>query len=152
MSDERSAAAEIAQDCSSFALRAVHRVLTRHYEHALAPHDITISGLNLLVTLEQYEGATGEPVRPSALQRHLQIEQSTLSRELVRLERAGFVDKIALDGRSRGYRVTQAARDKIDEVLPAWRQAQAEVLELLGASTHEALEGVHRRLRSEDQG
>lgn len=118
----------IASECLSVRVRRLGRVITRIYDAALAKHGVSAAQLNLLAAI-----AAGDGARPGDLTRLLDLEKSTLSRDLKRMERLGWVRSGAAPAR-RGQLVTltpAGARLLID-VRPAWQEAQAAAQAELG--------------------
>src|SRR3954451_13758477 len=76
----------IASECLSVRVRRLGRVITRIYEAALSPHGVGIAQLNLLAAIAASGGA-----RAVDLARVLELEKSTLSRDLRRMEEAGWI-------------------------------------------------------------
>ncbi len=76
----------IASECLSVRVRRLGRVITRIYDAALAPHGVSTAQLNLLAAIAVCDGA-----RPGDLTRLLEVEKSTLSRDLKRMEQLGWV-------------------------------------------------------------
>src|SRR3954471_24920921 len=76
----------IASECLSVRVRRLGRVITRIYDAALAPHGVGIAQLNLLSAIAASGGA-----RAVDLSRILDVEKSTLSRDLKRMEEMGWV-------------------------------------------------------------
>ena len=78
--------ARVARSCLASQARRLSRALTRHYNDRLRPLGLNIAEMNLLVAV----AATG-PVQPAGLARALDLEKSTLSRNLQRLADRGWV-------------------------------------------------------------
>jgi DNA-binding MarR family transcriptional regulator len=106
-------AAEIAQDCMASRVRRLERLLTRIYDEALRSQGLTGSQLGMLVAI-QLSGKTTAAV----VGQRLDLEKSTVSRNLARLAAAGLVDP------SDGLRITARGSAAIAACHPAWRQAQ----------------------------
>ena len=118
----------IASECLSVRVRRLGRVVTRIYDAALAPHGISAAQLNLLAAV-----AVGEGVRPADLTRLLDLEKSTLSRDLKRMEQLGWVrPSEALPRGGRFVALTPAGSRLLAEVRPAWEKAQAAAQAELG--------------------
>ncbi len=119
---------EIVDDCLAARIRLIGRALTGLYDGALSGHGLTIAQLNLLAAL----GAVG-PCPPSRLGEVLQLERSTVSRNLTLLVGHGWIEATSADAKGmRTVALTAAGRAKVESVMPAWRQAQREAAELLG--------------------
>jgi DNA-binding MarR family transcriptional regulator len=73
----------------------------------------------------------------------LELERTSLYRAVAPLQREGFVctHRDPDDGRVKQARIEKAGLDKIQEVLPVWREAQASFLRAVGDTEWEALSG-----------
>jgi DNA-binding MarR family transcriptional regulator len=111
--DSHRHAAEIARDCMASRVRRLERLLTRIYDDALRGQGLTGSQLGMLVAI-QLSGKT----TAAAVGQRLDLEKSTVSRNLARLAAAGLVDP------SDGLRITARGSAAIAACHPAWRQAQ----------------------------
>jgi DNA-binding MarR family transcriptional regulator len=121
-------AEEIARDCLAARVRLLNRTISRVYETALRPYDVTVSQLNLLSAVGQLE-----PVPAGKLADLLSLQISTLSRNMHLMEEAGLIDIAPAErGNGRVISLTRAGARKLEEALPAWRAAQAEAAELIG--------------------
>ncbi|MET9049478.1 MarR family transcriptional regulator [Streptomyces sp. NPDC004362] len=120
---------EIVQDCLAVRIRLIGRAVTSLYDGALERHGVTIAQVNLLTAL----GKVG-PCPPARLGEVLQLERSTVSRNLRLLLNQGWVEPSASDAKGmREVTLTEAGRTKIESVMPEWRQAQQQAAQLLGA-------------------
>jgi DNA-binding MarR family transcriptional regulator len=119
---------EIVSDCLAVRVRLIGRALTSLYDGALGSHDVTIAQVNLLAAL----GKVG-PCPPSRLGQVLQLERSTVSRNVNLLLSHGWIEALSSDSKGiREVALTRAGRAKIESVMPQWRQAQRQAAELLG--------------------
>ncbi|MDX3076693.1 MarR family winged helix-turn-helix transcriptional regulator [Streptomyces sp. MI02-7b] len=120
---------EIVQDCLAVRIRLIGRMVTSLYDGALERHGVTIAQVNLLAAL----GKVG-PCPPARLGEVLQLERSTVSRNLRLLVNQGWIEPSASDAKGmREVALTDAGRTKIESVMPEWRQAQQHAAQLLGA-------------------
>jgi DNA-binding MarR family transcriptional regulator len=143
----RSPAAElIAGECLAFRVRALNRVVTTLYDEALRPHGLRVGQLNLLVAVAMLGQA-----RPGDLCRLLQMDKSTLSRDVTVMRRNGWLEvDDSADARARPLKVSVAGHALLEQVVPAWRQAQEKAETLIGAEAKEALGRAADRLRNDD--
>ena len=77
---------EIARDCVAVRLRLLNRVITNLYDDALRPLGLKVTQMNLLVVAARLGVA-----EPSQVCRILQMDLSTLSRNLERLRARGWI-------------------------------------------------------------
>lgn len=110
-------------------IRLIGRTVTGLYDGALERHGVTIAQVNLLAAL----GKVG-PCPPARLGEVLQLERSTVSRNLHLLLKQGWIEAAVSDAKGmREVVLTGAGRTKIESVMPEWRQAQEQAAQLLGA-------------------
>ncbi|MER6679959.1 MarR family winged helix-turn-helix transcriptional regulator [Streptomyces olivaceoviridis] len=129
---------EIVDGCLAVRIRLIGRALTGLYDGALAGHGLTIAQVNLLAAL----GKTG-PCRPSRLGEVLQLERSTVSRNLTLLLKHGWIEALSSDAKGmREVALTPAGKAKVESVMPEWRKAQREAAELLGATGVDAVHAI----------
>lgn len=114
------------------------RLVTRHYDRALAPVGLSTNGYSILSRL----GRLG-PLPLGALAGRLGTDRSTLSREIAPLVEAGLVEA-RLDPDDRRRRVltlTASGRGRVKRALPLWAGAQQALAEEFGADRTAALVG-----------
>ncbi len=133
----------IASECLAVRLRLLNRVVTNIYDEALRPLGIKTSQLNLLVIAAKLGLA-----RPADVCRRLQMDSSTLSRNVERMKARGWLEVVTdEDGRAQPFRLTTKGKKLLQKAKPAWEQAQQKAIKLLGADAvdeiHEAVTRVH---------
>lgn len=140
-------AREIARACTGVRLRLLSRMASRLYDEALRPFGVRISQLNLLAAVGADPG-----IRASRLGRILELEKSTLSRNLDRLESRGWILVVSdEDARERTLRLSREGRALVGRILPTWRGAQCRVEGLLGKRATRAIqEAAGRFMESEE--
>lgn len=120
-------AARVASACALMRVRRLSRQLTRIYIAHLRDCGLTVSEYTLLAAIGASPGA-----RATDLAAALDIEKSTLSREIRRLTEAGWVQAAASEGRAVALELTPAGAGQLAAAMPAWEDAQAEALRSLG--------------------
>ena len=124
----RPAALTIAAECLAVRLRVLNRAVTAVYDDALRPFGLKVSQMNILVALAVL-GAS----EPGELCKLLHLERSTLSRNVERMRRRGWLQtEPGVDARRHLVSVTGAGLSLIERAKPAWDEAQAKVGALLG--------------------
>ena len=119
---------KMAQECIAVRMRMLNRVVTNMYDDALRPFGLKISQSNILVALANMKLA-----RPSEIGDVLQIDASTLSRNLDRMKSRGWIESVAdNDGRAQPVRLTSAGHKMIKDIAAPWEQAQQRVHDLMG--------------------
>lgn len=114
--------------CSCVALRRASRSITYLYDTLLEPSGLNVTQLSLLRKVR----LLGTP-NISQLAETLQLDRTTLSRNLAVLERAGLVTIAAGDDlRARTVTLNEAGTQALEAAAPLWDAAQARVAEHLG--------------------
>ncbi len=125
---EPEAADVIARDCIAVRLRLLNRVVTNLYDEALRPLGVKVSQLNILVVTTQLGVAS-----PAAVCDLLQLDTSTLSRNVDRMRAKGWVHVVpAKDARAQPFRLTTRGQKLLERSVPAWKQAQHKASDLMG--------------------
>ncbi|MEJ2157490.1 MAG: MarR family winged helix-turn-helix transcriptional regulator [Desulfobacteraceae bacterium] len=144
-------AAELAQtfasDCIAYRVRVLNRVITNLYDSVLKPFGITVNQTTILAMLNLVGKA-----RPGKIGKQLHMEKSTVSRNLERMRKNGWIQVADGDsGTARILSVTPKGRRLFAALYPEWENAQAAAARLLGdagvdavQTLHEAVEGTTR--------
>ena len=124
-------AADIApRGCTNLKLRQLTRRVSQHYDRIVAQADLKTTQYSLLSHVVQLG-----PIRPGDLARHMEMDASTLTRNLQPLVAQGWVEVGAGDdARSRCVTATEAGRAKRAEAQREWKRAQLGLNERLGAA------------------
>jgi len=118
----------IASTCIAVRLRRLNRVVTNFYDDALRPLNLKASQLNILVV-----AATLGLARPAQVCDYLQLDTSTLSRNVERMRARGWLEVVPDDdARAQPFRLTPLGKRLIEKAFPAWERAQRRALEVLG--------------------
>jgi DNA-binding MarR family transcriptional regulator len=126
---------KIAGECIAVRLRMLTRVISNIYDHALRPLDLKVSQMNILLA-----AATMGTVRPLEVCEYLQLDVSTLSRNVDRMKARGWLEVVPdKDGRAQPFRLTRQGRKLLEEAVPAWSEAQQQVKKALGKEFVEQL-------------
>ena len=97
----------IARDCIAVRLRLLNRVVTNLYDDALRPLGLKVSQLNILVVTAKLGLA-----RPAQVCDILQLDTSTLSRNVERMRAHGWLEVVPdEDARSQPFRLTAQGSD-----------------------------------------
>src|SRR5581483_9598002 len=118
----------IARNCIAVRLRSLNRVITNFYDDALRPLGVKVSQLNILVVTAKLGLA-----RPAQVCDFLQLDASTLSRNVERMRANGWLEVVPEeDARAQPFRLTPQGKRLIEKAVPAWEEAQRQANELLG--------------------
>lgn len=128
-------------------LRKAARRISQIYDHHLEPTGVTITQFGVLASLTSTDRMAIGP-----LAEQLCMDPTTLTRNLQPLHREGLV-VIEADRRDRRVRwvsLSEAGRQAFDRARPAWREAQNQVIKLIGeeetATLHDALDVAIERI------
>ena len=119
----------IARTCIAARMRLLNRVVTNFYDDALRPFGLKISQVNILIATAKLGEA-----RPAQVCEILQLDTSTLSRNVERMRANGWIEIVPdeQDARMQTFRLTAQGRRLIERAVPAWEAAQRQAAELLG--------------------
>jgi DNA-binding MarR family transcriptional regulator len=118
----------ISRTCIAVRLRLLNRVVTNLYDDALRPLGLKVSQLNILIVTAKLGLA-----RPAQVCAILQLDASTLSRNVKPLQTHGWLEVVPEeDARAQPFRLTAKGQRLIERAVPAWEEAQRRATELLG--------------------
>ena len=116
--------------CSSFKLRQLSRRVSQHFDRIVGAAGLKTTQYSLLSHIVKLG-----PVRPGELAAQMEMDASTLTRNLQPLVALGWAEVGAGDdGRSRFVTATDAGRAKRAEAQREWKRAQLSLNERLGAA------------------
>ena len=134
----------MARECVGNQLRLLDRVVTSVYEDELRPLKLTPSQMIILAITAQ-QGR----VRAVELSRSLQMDASTVSRNVERLRARGWVEEASgEDSRSRPFRLTVDGEKVLEDAIVAWERAQAKAVDLLGKEGVALLRRTTKKVRA----
>jgi DNA-binding MarR family transcriptional regulator len=116
--------------CSSFKLRQLSRRVSQHFDRIVGAAGLKTTQYSLLSHIVKLG-----PVRPGDLAVQMEMDASTLTRNLQPLVALGWAELgPGDDGRSRCVTATEAGRAKRTEAQREWKRAQLALNEQLGAA------------------
>ena len=125
-------------NCIAMRVRQLSRIISRVYDDAMRPLGITASQFTLLTQLAQQDGITAVEICFT-----LDIEKSTLSRNLKRLLALGLIIMDPPAGRrGRGLHLTPKGQVVIKEAYPVWQNAQQKAVRVMGPDSRTTLDGL----------
>jgi DNA-binding MarR family transcriptional regulator len=132
----------IVRDCIAVRLRLLNRVITNLYDDALRPLGLKVSQLNILVAVAKLGLA-----RPTVVCEILQLDASTLSRNVERMRENGWLEAVPEDdARMQTLRLTSQGKRLLERAVPAWEEAQQQAQELLGQKAVSLLNKAAKKL------
>ena len=140
------------QGCTNLKLRQLSRIVTRHYDHFFSEVGLKITQYSLLSHVVKLG-----PIRPVDLAKRMQMDASTLTRNLQPLTAMGLVlIGAGVDARSRLITATETGTLKHAQAQQAWKAAQLALNEQLGtervAALHVLLDSCIECLDGDDGG
>lgn len=126
---------ELASECIAFGVRRASRMVTSLYDHHLADCGLRSTQFTILNALSALEDVT-----INELAEQLQSDRTTLTRNLGRLEKKGWITrKCGIDRRSRHVSLTDSGQSKLETAIPAWQRAQKSLAGHLGKARYQRL-------------
>ena len=121
--------------CASANFRRAARVITRHYEKELRGAGVSATQLPLLAAIN-----AGINTSIAALADALDLERSTISRELAILERHALIAvEEGNDKRTRVLKLTPRGHKMLAAAFRAWKRAHAAIVGAYGDQPYELL-------------
>jgi len=126
--------------CTNLKLRQLTRRVSQHYDRIVGSCGLKTTQYSLLSFVERLG-----PIRPGELASAMEMDASTLTRNLQPLVAQGWVEVgPGVDGRSRVVAITASGRSKRAEAQREWKRAQLALNRRLGetrvASLHALLD------------
>jgi DNA-binding MarR family transcriptional regulator len=119
-------------------VRQLSRIVTRVYDDAMRPLGITASQYTLLAQLAARDAITAVEIG-----HELDIEKSTLSRNLKRLLALGHINMDPPAGRrGRGLHLTGKGQTVLKDAFPVWQDAQKRTVSAMGAESRNMLDSL----------
>ncbi len=129
--------------CLCAMIRKADRIVTRNYEKHLKSCGLKVTQLSMLAKISRNPSITA-----SELAQSLRMDQTTVSRNLLVLEKSGYVrlEEEATDRRIKRIQIAEAGVSKINEALPLWEKAQQEMEGILGRDNIDEMLKILRTL------
>jgi len=117
-------------ECHCFMVRSAARHLTQLYDQTLAPVGLHVTQFSILAKLKRLG-----PLTINALAKDMIMDRTTLSRNVLPLERDGLIkiEASAADGRAKELHLTKVGEKRLQAGCGAWAQAQARFERRFGA-------------------
>ncbi len=127
----------IASECLAVRIRLLNRTVTNIFDEALRPLEVRVSQLNVLVVVAKLG-----PVSPGDVARRLNMEKSTLSRNVERMRVRDWLRVLEGEsGRKQILEIAPAGRRLIEKAMPFWEKAQARTESML---EQRGTQSIHR--------
>jgi DNA-binding MarR family transcriptional regulator len=126
------------QGCTNLKLRQLGRMVTRHYDHYMSSVGLKNTQYALLSHIVKLG-----PIRPSDLAKRMQMDASTLTRNLQPMTALGLLTiGVGENARSRLVEATAAGLALRETSQRAWKSAQLALNERLGVERVSALHAM----------
>jgi DNA-binding MarR family transcriptional regulator len=125
-----------ANECTALRLRRATRVVTAVYDELMSETGLRSTQFSLLNAISLAKAPS-----VSRLAELLELDRTTLTRNLAPLERDGLIKAAPShdDGRVRIVQLTPKGERSLARALPLWERAQGRVMAALGARDWQAL-------------
>ena len=139
-------AMKMQEGCVGTRVGRLHRLVDRRFEQHLRPLGLSVPQMEVLSALT----LIAQPVKPSALADALNVERSTMSRNLAAMQERGWVapGDVSATGRSMTIVITEDGTAKLGSAESAWEAAQASLVAALGADASGTLDSWLQELAS----
>jgi DNA-binding MarR family transcriptional regulator len=129
--DKQNILKEITGGCIAVRLRILDRAVTSIFNQALHPHGLKVTQMNIIVVISAFG-----PMEIQPLCRVLNMDSSTVSRSLTRIEKKGWL-KSESSGQGKNLIIssTDEGLDLLRRVYPDWKNAEEAAENLLGEET-----------------
>ena len=142
----REMAQAVADQCIAKRVRYVNRVITSIYDTALRPLGIKANQAGILILLFLQGGSS-----PGDIGRALRMEKSTVSRNVERMKKKGWIEITSKDDQaSQMVRITPEGGQMLAATHSRWMEAQEEAMKLLGEEGVRSVRGLYDRLNSRE--
>lgn len=118
----------IGEECLAARTRLINRTITGIYDEALRPLGLTANQLTVLVII-----ARRGPIAPREIAERLNMEKSTVSRNIALMRKNGWVNMASPEaGHGQHLTLSKPGRALVKKSLPAWELAQTQAKVVLG--------------------
>ena len=142
LTDKEKLLKDITGNCIAARIRVMDRAISAIYNKAVRSHGLKITQMNIIVTVAAFG-----PMEVKPLCRVLNMDSSTMSRAISRIEKKGYV-KIEPSGQGKNLiiSVTNDGLDLLQRAYPDWKKAEREADDLLGQETVGAIRSAGDKL------
>ena len=135
------------EECNCFMVRSAARHVTQLYDQILAPVGLHVTQFSILAKLKQLG-----PLTINLLAKDMVMDRTTLSRNVLPLERDGLIkiEASAADGRAKELHLTKAGEKRLQAGSEAWARAQARFERRFGAQRAADLRAMLRTVIASD--
>jgi len=135
------------EDCDCFVIRSAARHVTQLYDQFLAPVGLHLTQFSILAKLKSLG-----PMTITGLAKKMIMDRTTLSRNVLPLERDGLIkiEESAADGRAKELHLTKAGEVRLQAGCEAWERAQARFEDRFGAKRAEDFRAMLRAVVASD--
>ncbi|MCL6266478.1 MarR family winged helix-turn-helix transcriptional regulator [Flagellimonas myxillae] len=109
------------EECLGSRVRGLSRKIDNIYRKHLGDYPVTENQLSIMMALHK----TGT-VEQNRIAKLLNLEKSTLSRNLVRLIKSGLIDKSGVTNRPK-IGLTKQGQKRVESLIPIWEAAMDEI-------------------------
>lgn len=115
---------DVLAELPGYSLRRASSVLQAEFSNLLSPLGLRPTDASMLVLIEANPSIT-----PSALGQALGVQRANMVPLVAKLEQAGYVSRVPVDGRSFGLTLTKPGTEICDQVKTAIKIHQRQIIE-----------------------
>jgi len=117
------------RSCACFNLRKTSRAITQYYDHLLQPTGLRSTQFSILMILKTKSG-----IPLMQLAQKLVMDRTTLTRNLVPLEKKNFVEiQSGNDRRQKNIFLTKTGERILKKAIPYWENGQKTIVGKMGS-------------------
>ena len=126
---------DMSGNCAVVRIRVLDRAISAIYNKAFSPHGLRATQIHVIVA-----AAVFGPLEVKPLCNILNMDSSTMSRALSRIEKKGYLkSEPSGKGKNLLISITDEGLDLVRRVYPDWQKAQEQVRELFGSDALKAI-------------
>lgn len=132
--------------CINGKLRKLHRMLNATYQQMMRPYGLRGSMLSILFLIGKRPG-----IHQRAVAERLVLDESTMSRDLKKLQERGLLlaEKSAKDSRQKEVQLTAAGYELVEDITPKWTILHHRMESALGTFSLQQIDQISHILREE---
>jgi DNA-binding MarR family transcriptional regulator len=132
------------ENCACFNVRKTARLLTQEYDQFITPSGLKTTQFTALAVINRLG-----PIMITDLAKAMEIERTSLTRNLKLIEKNGFIKtRAGEDARSRIVELTEAGGEKLEEAQVLWKNIQSRIVKNFGEERFAFLRDELAALRS----
>lgn len=122
--------------CYCINLRRTANILTKFYDRAFAPINLTTNQFSLIYSIKLLNGCN-----KSELAQYVRLDRTTIIRSLGILQQRNLIEEVSgLNNRNKVIQLTKGGEAAVTAGFEIWKQVQRDVKQVIGEENELALE------------